>query len=202
MGATKRVQKSAAERFDASYYAKWYRDSERIDIADRALRFVLSYIDHLDASLSSVLDLGCGIGLWKKALKAQAKDVRYTGVEVSDYLCRKHGWEKGDACSYAPGRAFDLVVCQGVLQYLSDADCEKAIANLERLSRRFLYLEVLTQGDAKDVCCPEGTDFDVHVREASWYAKRMKGRFVNLGGGLYVKPAMREHYFELWCTGA
>jgi hypothetical protein len=40
------------------------------------------------------------------------------------------------------------------------------------------------------------------VRDASWYAKRLKPHFVNLGGGLYAKPTMRDHYFELWCTGA
>jgi SAM-dependent methyltransferase len=202
MGATKSARRAAEERFDARYYAKWYRDAERVDIAARALRFVLSYLDHMDASIGSVLDLGCGIGLWKTALKEQAKGVRYTGVEYSAYMCEKYGWEKGDACTYSPGRTFDLVVCQGVLQYLADGDCEKAIDNLARLSRRFLYLEVLTTGDAKEVCCPEGTDFYVHVRDASWYAKRMQGRFVNLGGGLYAKPAMRDHYFELWSTGA
>jgi hypothetical protein len=25
---------------------------------------------------------------------------------------------------------------------------------------------------------------------------------VNLGGGLYAKPAMRPHYFELWTVAA
>ncbi len=189
------------ERFDAGYYAKWYRDADRGDMADRALRFVLSYLDHMDASIGSVLDLGCGLGLWKNALMAQTKGVRYTGVEFSAYLCEKYGWEKGDVCTYAAARPFDLVICQGVLQYLSDPDCEAAIANLARLSGRFLYLEVLTAADAKEVCCPEGTDFDVYVRDASWYAMCMRRHFVNLGGGLYAKPEMRDHYFELWCTG-
>jgi predicted TPR repeat methyltransferase len=165
------------------------------------LRFVLSYLDHMDASIGSALDLGCGLGFWKTALAEQAKDVRYTGVELSSYLCGKYGWEKGDVVTYSPGRTFDLVVCQGVLQYLSNEDCAAAIDNLARLSRRFLYLEVLTAADAREVCCPEGTDFNVHVRDAGWYAHRLKDHFVNLGGGLYAKPAMRDHYFELWCTG-
>src|SRR5829696_2591061 len=111
-----------ASRFDASYYAKWYKDAERADIAGRALRFVLSYIDHMDTEIDSVLDLGCGVGLWKKALARQARGVRYTGVEVSPYLCEKYGWHKGDARTYSPGRSFDLVVCQGVLQYLRDQE--------------------------------------------------------------------------------
>ena len=203
MAAGTRARTSADARFDARYYAKWYGDrADRAAIADRALRFVLSYIDHMDADISSALDLGCGLGFWKKALNRQAKDVRYTGVEYSSYLCEKYGWEQGDVVTYSPRRAFDLVICQGVLQYLPDKQCAAAIDNLARLSRRFMYLEVLTSADAEQVCCPEGTDFEVHVREASWYAKRLKPHFVNLGGGLYAKPTMRDHYFELWCTGA
>ncbi len=199
----KAVGDSSAERFDARYYAKWYGDDEdREDIAERAAKFVSSYVDHLDSSLSTVLDLGCGLGLWKKALAKHNKALRYTGVEYSQHLCEKYGWEQGDAATYSANRKFDLVICQGVLQYLTDAQCERAIRNLARLTKRFLYLEALTTEDAKHVCCPEGTDFDVHIRAGSWYAARLKKHFVNLGGGLYSTPAMREHYFELWCTGA
>ena len=194
----------AADPFDASYYKKWYGDDEedRADIAERAVRFVLTYLDHMDSSVGTVLDLGCGVGLWKDALAKQAKGVRYTGVEYSAYLCEKYGWHRASAADYSPRKRFDLVVCQGVLQYLNDADCERAIANLSKLARRFLYLEVLTSGDAAHVCDPDGTDFEVHVRDARWYAQRLKPHFVNLGGGLYAKPSMREHYFELWCTSA
>ena len=203
MGAKKSAARGA-ERFDARYYKKWYGDDheDRADIAERAVRFVMSYIDYMDSSVGSVLDLGCGVGLWKDALAKQKMKVRYTGVEYSAYLCEKYGWEQGSAADYSPGKTFDLVVCQGVLQYLDDAQCERAIENLARLSRRFMYLEALTSGDAASVCDPEGTDFQVHVREARWYAERLGGHFVNLGGGLYAKPAMREHYFELWCTCA
>ena len=116
------------------------------------------------------LDLGCGLGLWREALAKYAKRVRYTGVEFSSHLCRKLGWERGDVRTYSPGRTFDLVICQAVLQYLPDDECELAIENLARLSRRFLFLEVLTAADAREICAPEGTDFDVYVRDASWYA--------------------------------
>jgi hypothetical protein len=88
-----------------------------------------------------------------------------------------------------------------VLQYLSDSDCERAIQNLNALSKRFLYLEVLTTADAREVCAPDGTDFDVFIRDASWYGSRVGRHFVNLGGGLFAKPAMRQHFYELWRTG-
>jgi SAM-dependent methyltransferase len=193
---------AAERRFNADYYDRWYDDADtRAYIASKAARFVLSYVDHMDARVSTVLDLGCGLGHWKHALLQQARNIRYTGVEFSSYLCSKFGWERGDVRTYSPGRNFDLVVCQGVLQYLSDEDCERAIDNLGALSKRFMYLEVLTAADAREVCAPEGTDFDVFVRQANWYARRLERDFVNLGGGLYAKPGMRQHFYELWRTG-
>jgi SAM-dependent methyltransferase len=191
------------KRFNARYYSKWYGEDieTRQEIADKAARFVLAYVDHMDATVRTVLDLGCGLGLWKAALMKENTRIRYTGVEFSSHLCKKLGWEQGDVCTYAPGRTFDLVICQGVLQYLSDAECERAIQNLNRLSRRFLYLEALTTDDAREVCAPDGTDFEVFIRDATWYAPRLGKHFVNLGGGLYAKPSMRGHFYELWRTG-
>lgn len=199
MGSTRDTTEA---HFDERYYSKWYGSDidTRQFIADKAARFVLSYVEHMDADVTTVLDLGCGLGLWKKALAKHDRRLKYTGVEWSSHLCNKLGWQLGDVRTYAPGRTFDLVVCQAVLQYLSDEDCDAAIENLARLSRRFVYLEVLTAGDAQEICAPEGTDLNVHVREASWYAQRLARHFVNLGGGLYAKPTMRQHYYELWST--
>lgn len=189
--------------FDARYYSKWYEEdlATRQYMADKAARFVLSYVEHMDAEIATVLDLGCGLGLWKKALLKQDRRLRYTGVEWSSHLCGKLGWEQGDVRTYAPRHTYDLVICQAVLQYLPDEPCAQAIDNLGLLTHRFLYLEVLTAGDAREICEPDGTDFAVHVRSAGWYARRIGRHFVNLGGGLYAKPAMRPHFYELWRTG-
>ena len=153
---TTRQSITPEKHFNARYYAKWYDEdiATRQYIADKAARFVLSYVEHMDSEIATVLDVGCGLGLWKKALMKQDRRLRYTGVEWSSHLCRKLGWEQGDVRTYAPRRTFDLVICQAVLQYLPDAECAAAIDNLARLSRRFLYLEVLTAADAKEICEP------------------------------------------------
>ena len=121
-------------RFNAGYYSKWYGEdiTTRQYIADKAARFVVAYVEHMDSSIGTALDLGCGLGLWREALAKYAKRVRYTGVEFSSHLCRKLGWERGDVRTYSPGRTFDLVICQAVLQYLPDDECELAIENLAR----------------------------------------------------------------------
>ena len=48
---------------------------------------------------------------------------RYTGLEVSPYLCERYGWEQGSLVDLdSSSRPFDLVVCYDVLQYLDARD--------------------------------------------------------------------------------
>ena len=97
-----------------------------------------------------------------------------------------------------PRNPFDLVVCQGVLQYVSDAECKAAIDNIATLCSQALYLEVLTRRDARENCIPERTDTDVYLRKGQWYRKRLGVHFVNLGGGLFISRACAATCYELW----
>jgi SAM-dependent methyltransferase len=193
-------------RFDEAYYHRFYENPKTRIYGPKEhshlAQYVFSFARWNEIEVGSVLDIGAGVGLWKHWIEKNAKEVEYTGIEVSQTMCKKHDYQHRDIARWRDRRKYDLIICQGVLQYLPDRECAAAIENLARLSRRFMYLEVLTTADAEQVCCPEGTDFEVHVRDASWYAKRLKTHFVNLGGGLYAKPVMRDHYFELWCTAA
>jgi hypothetical protein len=63
--AMRKSRLGRTRRFDEAYYAAWYGDiATRGEMAARAVRFVLSYIDYMEARISSALDLGCGLGLW------------------------------------------------------------------------------------------------------------------------------------------
>ena len=181
-----------AERFDAAYYRRFYGDP-RTRVADRAstdrlVTFVVAYVRFLGLPLRHVLDLGCGHGLWRAALRRRAPRARYHGVEVSAWLCRRFGWQRGSAVDYAPGHTFDLVVCQGVLQYLDDRGAAAAIDNLGRLARAALYVEALTDGD-------------VNLRPLDWYRRRLARSFVALGGGLFVRRDAGIATFELETPG-
>ena len=189
-------------KFDRAYYDRWYRNDETrtfmTEYAPVIVRFVLAYLDYLEVEVKTVLDAGCGLGHWGTALKNLGRDVRYHGLETSDYLCRELGWEKGSIADYRAEEPFDLVVCQGVLQYLSDAECKAAIDNLASLCSQALYLEVLTRRDARENCIPERTDTDVYLRKGKWYRKRLGEHFVNLGGGLFLSRTCAATCYELW----
>ena len=124
---------TTGSRFDDKYYARFYGD-EQTRVTDekattKVATFVGAYLDYLDVPVTSVLDLGCGLGFWKDASQNVWKGSEYHGVEISDYLVRTHGWEHGSVVDYDTTQQYDLVVCCGVLQYLSDKDDSKAIPN-------------------------------------------------------------------------
>lgn len=187
--------------FDESYYQRFYKD-RRTRVADRKscevlAGFVFSYLDYLEIPVEKVLDLGCGTGLWRREVRQRYPDALYTGVEKSEYACRKYGWEPGSVVDYRSEEDFDLVICQGVLQYLKDDEAEAALENLSRLAKTALYLEALTVEDWERNCNRERTDGQVHLRSAAWYRKRLRSRFRNCGGGLFLAKGSTAVLYEL-----
>lgn len=188
------------ERFDADYYARHY-NTPKTQVAssestERLAGFVVAYLRYLQVDVESVLDLGCGEGLWRDVLRAHFPNVEYRGVEVSAHMCEKHGWAQSSIGEYT-GQPADLVVCQGVLQYLEDKEAEVAIEKLAAFTRGALYLEALTKADWREACDQSVTDGAVHLRSGVWYKKRLRKHFVLVGGGLFVPRDGDSVLFEL-----
>lgn len=186
-------------RFDAEFYRRYYQDpATRVASREEARRladFICAYAAHLGVRVRRVLDAGCGLGRLRAPLLRHFPRARYTGLEVSEYLARRHGWVQGSVQDFRPRRPFDLVICHDVLQYLGDRDAARAIANLGRLSRGLLYLSALTLEDWRDAADRSRSDGDVHLRPAQWYRRRLDCAFVALGGGLFAR---RGHLPVLW----
>ena len=187
--------------FDAAYYKKYYR-APRTRITDpescAALAdFVFAYLKFLRVPVRRVLDLGCGVGLWRPELLRHHPTARYVGVEKSEYACRQYGWEQGCLTRYRSEERFDLVLCQGVLQYLDDKEAAAALRNLTRLATSALYLEILTLEDWERNCNRETTDGEVYLRSVSWYRKRLRRGFVACGGGIFLARSSQAVLYEL-----
>lgn len=187
--------------FDKDYYDRFYRDpatSVATEGSVRSLgRFVSAYVDHLGIEVVQVLDLGCGLGPWRDVIGKHYPKATYTGVEISEYLCRKYGWQRGSVAEYRSRRRFDLVICQGVLQYLNDREARAAITNLDRLCRGALFLEVLTREDWEQNCDQDVTDGECHLRDAAWYATRLSKHFTNCGGGVHLSNRVDHYVYAL-----
>ncbi len=179
------------QEFDAGYYRRFYADSDTRSVTPSEVRrqvaFVTAYLKHMDLPVRRILDMGCGLGLMRRPLSEGFARASYTGVEWSEHLCERLGWQRGSVVDYAARWPFDLVVCHDVIQYLDDAHAGRAIDNLARLCRGALYLGVLTREDWEHNCDRARTDDRVHLRGAAWYRRRLARHFVNAGGGVFLK---------------
>jgi SAM-dependent methyltransferase len=179
------------ERFDRDYYRRFYFEratavTSRAEMHARG-RLIGAYMAYSGCRMKSVLDVGCGIGLMRRALLSANPRAVYVGLEVSEYLCNRYGWVKGSICDYAPRRKFDLVVCHDVLQYLDDRDAARGLANLGRLARGILYFTALTARDWRESADRRFTDANVHLREADWYRQRLLKKFRPAGAGFWIR---------------
>jgi SAM-dependent methyltransferase len=177
--------------FDQEFFNRFYarpetRASSPEEFA-RLSRFVLSYLEYLEIPLSEVLDLGCGLGRWREALTTYNSTIRYTGVDVSPYLCRQYGWIESSVSDFSSRHQYDLVICQDVLPYLTRRGIRDGLANIARHCRGAVYLQVLTEEDWNgNNCDPARTDESMNRIEAEWYRKVISRHFTNCGGGLFV----------------
>jgi SAM-dependent methyltransferase len=130
--------------FDRSYYDRFYRNPRTRAVtpaaAARQAKFIAAYLRYLDLPVRRILDIGCGTGITLRALGREFPSARVHGVEYSDYLCERYGWERGSVVDYASDAAWDLVVCNDVLAYLDAKACAKALANIATLSHGAAFL--------------------------------------------------------------
>jgi predicted TPR repeat methyltransferase len=182
--------------FDRAFFKRYYHTPATAvvsghDILRRA-RFVLAYLAHIRIPVHSVLDIGCGTGLWGTALRRLDRSITYTGMDTSEYLCRRHGWIHGSVADFKSRRRFDLVVCQDVMQYLDAGEVERGLAAMARVCRGALYFDVPTRDDIDDGLLDlRRTDRRIYVRSAAWYRRRLQKHFVNAGGGVFLSSRSR-----------
>ena len=192
---------SARREFDAAYYDRFYRNARTraVSQADTAnlAAFVLAYMRRLDIPVRSALDVGCGLGFWRDALSQAIPGLNYTGVETSAYLCQRFGWQQAPIDTFRSRRRYDLVICQSVLQYVDDAAVSRGLANVARLCRGVLYLEIVTAEDWAENCDRQRTDGEIHRRPAAWYRRHIRRHFRSCGGGVYVPKDSDVVLYEL-----
>jgi hypothetical protein len=185
--------------FDEAYFRRFY-DADPVhdgELVAALASAVVGFCTWWGVTVASVLDVGAGPGLWRDWFDANRPDVRYHGIDASPYACARWGHELADIAGWTPPEAYDVVVCQGVLQYLDDAGASAAIANLARATAAVLYLEVPTASDLEQTIDHDASDLDVHWRTGDWYRRRLAPRFVAVGAGLWARRTARLRFYEL-----
>jgi 2-polyprenyl-3-methyl-5-hydroxy-6-metoxy-1,4-benzoquinol methylase len=67
------VQSASDQWFDEAYYQRYYFDKKTSVVdtehVNRLGAFVCSYLSYVRVPVRRVLDVGCGIGLWREAVQ-------------------------------------------------------------------------------------------------------------------------------------
>jgi SAM-dependent methyltransferase len=164
--------------YDRQYFDKFYRDpSERVatrDSLERKVRMAVSVTEFLlGRRIRSVLDIGCGEAPWFGVLRRLRRDVRYVGIDSSDYVLDRFGAARnirrgtlGELGALRLPKRIDLIVCSDVLQYVSTTDIERGLRVVARLLAGVAYIEAFTIDDNM-----EGDRDGWHDRSAAEYRR-------------------------------
>jgi 2-polyprenyl-3-methyl-5-hydroxy-6-metoxy-1,4-benzoquinol methylase len=190
-----------SETFDRSYYDRFYEAKKtRVHAPEEIARLctaVTSLLDWWGHPIETVLDVGAGVGLWRDWFRKHRPRAAYRSTEYSRYACKRYGHEHRDITKWRAKQTFDLVVCQGVLPYLDDVGCARAIENLAAMTGGFLYLEAITKKDLAEVIDDSKTDVYVHPRTGAWYRARLREHYVEVGAGLFCRRGAPVLFYEL-----
>ncbi len=192
-------------RFDREYYRRFYYDPRtavisRAEVRARA-RLIAAFADHIGLPVRRILDAGCGTGALRAELVRHFPRASYAGIETSDYLCARYGWQHVRIEQFRSAQLFDVVVCYDVLQYLDDRAAARALASLARASRALLYFSALTLADWRYHCDRRRTDPEVCLRPAEWYRKRLRRSFREAGAGFWIRRGAPLSLWELETAG-
>lgn len=145
------VARVIARRFDREYfdgdrgqgYGGYGYDGRWVPIAERMRDFYKLTSEH------RILDVGCAKGFLLHDLRLVIAGVTVAGIDVSRYAV-EHAMEdvkpfihvgSADALPYED-KLFDLVISINTIHNLELPRCIQAIHEIERVSRRFKYLQV------------------------------------------------------------
>lgn len=200
------MESAAASTFDEAYYQRYYFNKKTSVVDPQHVEqlggFICAYLSYLRVPVRRVLDVGCGIGLWRDIIARHFPQASYHGVELSDYLCERYGWERGSVVDYDARKPFDFVICQGVLPYLGMADLKQAMRNLGALSQGALYVEAVTREDyTRDIVDEDLTDPRIFRHRAEVYRRGLSESFLEMGGGLWLSRRAEVPVFSLECMG-
>lgn len=188
------------KRYDRAYFDRWYRDprSRVVTPADtaRRARMVVGVAEYLlGERVRSVLDIGCGEGMWYLALRRMRPAIHYLGIDPSPYVVQRFGRRRNlrlggfdDVAEHAAGRMFDVVVCSDVMQFVSAPDLPPGLAQIADVLRGVAFLEAHTTADSMS------GDMRGWYRRTPAYYRRLfaKAGLVACGPHCYFGEALRD----------
>jgi SAM-dependent methyltransferase len=195
------------KRYDQAYFDRWYRRGG-IGGARRLARKVALAVAmaeyHLERPIRSVLDVGCGEGVWRAPLLKLRPKLHYLGFDSSTYAIARHGARRNlhlarfaDFEHLRPCPPADLLVCSDVLHYLTVREIDRGLPGLAELCGGVAFLECFTREDEA-----EGDDDGFFRRPAAFYRRRFEAAgFRQAGSHCWLSPAVASDAVALETAG-
>lgn len=196
---------SRMKAYDKAYFDRWYRSKSRvITLASvrRKAQMVVAIAEHLlERPVRSVLDVGCGEGIWMRPLRQLRPSISYVGIDASEYVVETFGKRRnlhlgrfGDTSRIIGTRQFDVIVSSDVIHYLDEPELDEGLAAIASAARGIVFLEVLSREDE-----PTGDLRGFRMRRAAWYRERFEaaglvpcGLQCYIGPGSVVRPSVLD----------
>lgn len=189
-----------AAHYDRAYFDKWYRHPahrvKSVQYLRRQVAFVVGVAEYLlERRITSVLDVGAGEGNWRPILRRMRPALRYYGVDPSEYAVRRYGRRRNIRLgSFATlsdvklPKAFDLIICCGVLNYVADPHVHVGLRTLRLMARGPIYIEIFTREDEA-----EGDFQQKAAKPAAWYRQAVnRAGLIPCGLHFYVPQELKH----------
>lgn len=194
-----KAKPNAAKQYDQAYFDHWYRNQgtrvKSSAVMNRKVAMAVAVAEHyLERPIRSVLDVGCGEGVFGEALAQIRPKCHYLGLDSSEYAVGRYGLKRNlrlldfaDLEVQRFDRSFDLLVCSDVMHYLPNKTLVAGLSGFDELCHGIGFFEVFCKGDHFV------GDLDGFVyRPASWYRRAfLDAGFAPLGTHFYLSPSLR-----------
>lgn len=191
--------------YDRAYFDKWYRDPRHAvtsaAVLKRKVAMVVGQAEYyLGRPIRTVLDIGCGEGVWRAPLRVLRPHVQYRGLDASEYVVRRYGRSRnlglarfGQLAELRFDTRFDVIVCTDVLHYLKPSEIRAGLIGIGDMLEGIAFLEVFTRRD--DV---EGDHHDLQLRTPAWYLREFRNvGLLPCGSHCYLGPRLERRVAAL-----
>ena len=186
------------KRYDRAYFDRWYRHPQhrvraRAESARRVAMVVALAEYYLGRPIASVLDVGCGEGVWRAPLLALRPGLDYLGLDSSEYAIARYGRARNlrlakfaDLAELRFARRFDVIVCSDVLHYLRAPEIVRGLSGFGELLEGLAFIETFTSRDPI-----EGDTVGFMRRTPAWYRRTIADAgLMAVGTHCYLSPRL------------
>lgn len=190
---------ATAKIYDRDYFDKWYRNprhavASREGLQRKAALALAAAEYYLGHAVRNVLDIGCGEGVWRAPLLAIRPEIRYLGLDSSEYAVARYGRSRnirlatfGQLGELRFDTPFDLIVCSDVLHYVRTPELKRGLRGIAEMLDGVAFLELFTASDA-----PDGDKHGFIARTPRWYLSAFADAgLIACGSHCYVGPRLQ-----------